>query len=181
MKSPTSSSRADKKSHNYSHNTTFLPTPGSHALVPGDPVEKSVEQSPCRNRSKNKSLSKRNSFRRRKELYRSKGQDRKPQKLEVQQRVKSNWSHDSTVASQWIVIPNDPWYSCSGCSCRQHVGEHLTCVHMPPYVFIWIFELTFSVSSVKASSPSACGCMHVLFCEICDLVLFSLDMNCEKW
>ena len=52
MKSPTSSSRADKKSHNYSHNTTFLPTPGSHALVPGDPVEKSVEQSPCRNRSK---------------------------------------------------------------------------------------------------------------------------------
>ena len=145
------------------------------------PCWKICEQSPCRNRSKNKSLSKRNSFRRKKELYRSKGQDRKPQKLEVQQRVKSNWSHDSTVASQWIVIPNDPWYSCSGCSCRQHVGEHLTCVHMPPYVFIWIFKLTFSVSSVKASSPSASGCMHVLFCEICDLVLFSLDMNCEKW
>lgn len=66
VKSPTSSSRANKKSHNC-RNTSYLPTPGSHALVPGDPVEKSVEQSPCRS-SKNKNLSKRKPSDRRNKL-----------------------------------------------------------------------------------------------------------------
>lgn len=127
MKSPTSSSRADKRVTTTVTIQLLCPHLAVTLSCPATLLKNLLSKVLAETGAKNESRSKRNSFRRKKELYRSKGQDRKPQKLEVQQRVKSNWSHDSTVASQRIVIPNDPWYSCSGCSCRQHVGEQAAC------------------------------------------------------